>query len=247
MGYHLTNSLARSSSRSHASPKTHVPGSRLQERGHRFYSTELSRWINRDPIEEEGGLNLYCACRNDFINGVDPQGELFWTLLACGVIGTGFFAYEWIDLWRHNEAVIAAQREMIQHDTEVEDVEKYRRLLQNQLHEIHGFTYSQAMDQYVGSILLDGPVGDIAAEGIEASVSAFKVYSVVKATDKVKDATVTLKVGREFMEALGYRWVRSPGRATGGYWRKPPHSRMNSAATVNRIVEDAVKESLDGL
>jgi hypothetical protein len=54
MGYHLTNSLACPSTRSHASPKTHVPGSRLQERGLRFYNTELSRWISRDPINEKG-------------------------------------------------------------------------------------------------------------------------------------------------------------------------------------------------
>jgi len=27
--------------------------------GYRFYNPELGRWINRDPIEEEGGLNLY--------------------------------------------------------------------------------------------------------------------------------------------------------------------------------------------
>jgi RHS repeat-associated protein len=30
----------------------------------------LGRFINRDPIEEAGGLNLYGFCRNDAINGV---------------------------------------------------------------------------------------------------------------------------------------------------------------------------------
>ena len=33
--------------------------------GYRFYSPSLMRWLNRDPIEEEGGLNLYCFCRNN--------------------------------------------------------------------------------------------------------------------------------------------------------------------------------------
>mgnify|MGYP004637196103 CR=1 FL=1 len=33
--------------------------------GYRFYSPMLMRWLNRDPIEEAGGLNLYCFCRNN--------------------------------------------------------------------------------------------------------------------------------------------------------------------------------------
>ena len=32
--------------------------------GYRFYSPTLMRWLNRDPIEERGGLNLYGFCRN---------------------------------------------------------------------------------------------------------------------------------------------------------------------------------------
>lgn len=27
--------------------------------GYRYYNPEMGRWLNRDPIEEEGGLNLY--------------------------------------------------------------------------------------------------------------------------------------------------------------------------------------------
>ena len=40
---------------------------------YRFYSPELHRWLNRDPIEEEGGLNLYAFCGNDG-NQVDLLG-----------------------------------------------------------------------------------------------------------------------------------------------------------------------------
>ncbi|MBQ7191192.1 MAG: RHS repeat-associated core domain-containing protein, partial [Kiritimatiellae bacterium] len=42
--------------------------------GERLYSPALRRWMSRDPIEEEGGLNLYAMCGNDAVNGVDPQG-----------------------------------------------------------------------------------------------------------------------------------------------------------------------------
>ena len=32
--------------------------------GRRFYFAVLGRWLNRDPIEENGGENLYAFCRN---------------------------------------------------------------------------------------------------------------------------------------------------------------------------------------
>ena len=35
--------------------------------GHRYYSNWLGRFINRDPVEETGGLNLYAICGNDLI------------------------------------------------------------------------------------------------------------------------------------------------------------------------------------
>ena len=42
--------------------------------GYRFYSPSLMRWLNRDPIEEEGGLNLYGFCGNNAMNRVDIIG-----------------------------------------------------------------------------------------------------------------------------------------------------------------------------
>ena len=45
--------------------------------GYRFYSPELHRWLNRDPIEENGGVNLYAFCRNDGVNYIDPKGDDF--------------------------------------------------------------------------------------------------------------------------------------------------------------------------
>jgi RHS repeat-associated protein len=34
--------------------------------GYRYYDPLTGRWINRDPIEEEGGMNLYGFCNNNF-------------------------------------------------------------------------------------------------------------------------------------------------------------------------------------
>ena len=33
------------------------------------------RWLNRDPLEEEGGVNLYGFCKNNSVSNVDPLGN----------------------------------------------------------------------------------------------------------------------------------------------------------------------------
>ena len=45
--------------------------------GYRNYSAELGRWINKDPKEEYGGLNLYGFVNNQSPNRFDTLG-LFW-------------------------------------------------------------------------------------------------------------------------------------------------------------------------
>lgn len=47
--------------------------------GYRFYSPELMRWLNRDPIEEQGGVNLYAMCRNHPTIAFDTDGQYEWT------------------------------------------------------------------------------------------------------------------------------------------------------------------------
>ena len=42
--------------------------------GYRFYDPALGRWINRDPIGEEGGLNLYGFVYNNSIVYYDLLG-----------------------------------------------------------------------------------------------------------------------------------------------------------------------------
>ena len=43
---------------------------------HAFYNPETGRWMNRDPIGERGGLNLYGMVGNDIVNKVDASGLL---------------------------------------------------------------------------------------------------------------------------------------------------------------------------
>jgi hypothetical protein len=42
----------------------------------RCYNPVTGRWINRDPIEEKGGVNIYSACKNNLILNIDCFGLL---------------------------------------------------------------------------------------------------------------------------------------------------------------------------
>jgi len=42
--------------------------------GFRWYDPNLQRWLNQDPIQEAGGINLYRYVGNSPINRVDPLG-----------------------------------------------------------------------------------------------------------------------------------------------------------------------------
>ena len=68
-----------------ATPKTHTRqfscGSknayrllRVENPGLRFYRAPLGKWIHRDPIEEQGGINLYGFTTNSPISHADPIG-----------------------------------------------------------------------------------------------------------------------------------------------------------------------------
>jgi RHS repeat-associated protein len=43
--------------------------------GYRYYSPRLGRWITRDLLEEDGGINLYCFLHNGPPNSIDPDGR----------------------------------------------------------------------------------------------------------------------------------------------------------------------------
>ena len=55
--------------------------------GKRFYSPMLCRWINRDPIDEDGGVNLYGFCSNRSISSFDKVGTDIWVENTTAVYG----------------------------------------------------------------------------------------------------------------------------------------------------------------
>jgi RHS repeat-associated protein len=66
--------LAKLNAYRYASKETHL-ASGLIYFGFRFYSPMLQRWLNRDPIQEVGGLNMFAYVGNSPPNAVDGLGR----------------------------------------------------------------------------------------------------------------------------------------------------------------------------
>jgi RHS repeat-associated protein len=74
--------------------------------GYRFYSPEIGRWINRDPIGEAGGLNLYGFAWDNPLSYIDPNGEFIVPILIGAGIGVGYvFIDWWVDRDTANEVM----------------------------------------------------------------------------------------------------------------------------------------------
>ncbi|MFH1009994.1 MAG: RHS repeat-associated core domain-containing protein [bacterium] len=55
--------------------------------GYRYYCPEIGRWLSRDPIEEEGGENLYSAIHNNPVNSGDILGLITYSYISRGSYG----------------------------------------------------------------------------------------------------------------------------------------------------------------
>ncbi len=66
----------------------------------RAYSAKLGRWLSRDPLEEQGGVNLFAYCANRPASFIDPLG-LSGVLCICSKADTGScsscgFGHAWL-------------------------------------------------------------------------------------------------------------------------------------------------------
>ncbi|EKM33607.1 RHS repeat-associated core domain protein, partial [Vibrio harveyi] len=57
--------------------------------GYRFYSPYQRRWLNRDPLQEQGGINLYAYVNGDPLGYIDPDGR---NPVAAGAAGGAMVA-----------------------------------------------------------------------------------------------------------------------------------------------------------
>jgi RHS repeat-associated protein len=85
------------------STKYHDSETGLYYYGHRYYNPLTGRWLNRDLIEESGGVNLYGFVGNDSINQLDLLGNLVfvpkWVNEGAKFDGTHLWVAAW--LWPH--------------------------------------------------------------------------------------------------------------------------------------------------
>ena len=74
--------------------KAHTPDRSAKDSGLRFYSAESSRWLNRDPIGEQGS-SIYIFCRNDAVGQVDHLGLISIPTLSISqsVAGSGTICF----------------------------------------------------------------------------------------------------------------------------------------------------------
>jgi integrase/recombinase XerD len=60
--------------------------------GYRYYHPQTGRWINRDPIEEKGGLNLYGFLGNDGVDKWDLLGNVTFVQIGPALLGIATLA-----------------------------------------------------------------------------------------------------------------------------------------------------------
>ena len=55
---------------------------------HAFYNPSTGRWLSRDPIEEDGGLNIYVFVQNEPASRIDADGRCSCVITLHCVRGT---------------------------------------------------------------------------------------------------------------------------------------------------------------
>jgi RHS repeat-associated protein len=76
--------------------------------GYRYLSTTWGRWLNEDPIEEQGGMNLYAFVGNDPVGKIDKLGLASEECCYCGPDITAWLAHEMVE-WYHWVNVVNQQ------------------------------------------------------------------------------------------------------------------------------------------
>ncbi len=71
------------------SSKEMMASSGLYYYGFRFYDPTTQRWMNRDRIQEVGGLNLYGFVRNDSVDNIDIYGLCNYSKTGVGLVNIG--------------------------------------------------------------------------------------------------------------------------------------------------------------
>lgn len=114
--------------------------------GHRYYQPDLGRFINRDPIDEEGGMNLYAFAGNngvsrwDVLGLEDPKAEIVpldrfvvnggSKFPSASVFTIGIYSGSSLGL-STGSGVVATLTDNRSFTRQVEDIQDARRLLES--------------------------------------------------------------------------------------------------------------------
>jgi len=107
--------------------------------GERYYSPGLGRFLSRDPIGEEGGLNEYGFVGNDPVNSADPFGLWKVRLVGSNWKDGGRQVVDAFDTLKRNmPAYITRLREWMAAAAKLPDKCAYKRHFQQELTKLYG-------------------------------------------------------------------------------------------------------------
>jgi len=204
--------------------------------GYRYYSSELGRWLSRDPIQEEGGVNLYGMCHNNCKNLIDAKGEAF----ISGSIGVGLVA---VGIIKAAEKIHEAW-----YHTKMAEFEEKRRRSPN-FDPVEEFINNPGSSPYASGRVFKnmGPAVTATAEAVPLTTyniqDAFGVARVPVGKYNISNPARTGKAVADGLQGTGYQVVRNKrvGRYIRREWGKadslPPPQRLTKI--YNDIITDS--------
>ena len=128
------------------------PETSLVYYNYRYYSPELGRWINRDPIAEAGGVNLYNMAYNRLMNCYDLLGaKSSKSVMGFGPNASKLLNENGMNMYAENvinglPAAIAADNELQEKEDEIE---RYRKEMEQKRQNYLNQQKEHRLDNYV--------------------------------------------------------------------------------------------------
>ena len=163
--------------------------------GYRFYVPLLGRWINRDPIGEMGGVNLFSFAKNDGIGELDKYGLLLEWMPLIGTIEQ--LLRTW--LWENYEGMEMSDYASCERERGFEEQCEYcvgNELFQNYVSAITPNAIRVGIDWAVAILATPETlgVGGVVLGIASAIDTAIGASLLIWATDKIEDASREARV-----------------------------------------------------